>query len=585
MSYVAGPIAGLAMFLSLALMAFGVGSGRGWALSIYLPITLASLLGFELLGGLLGSIIGLIRSGRRQDVVQPIPPPKEVETRTSSEPAEADLRPSPGPFWPWLVGALMLLTLITAFGAGFYLGRSVDRHLAEGTAAADLDDPSWRVDDLMAAREPVPIEENSAPLVTRAHAMLPQFWPDPPIPLEGQPEPPDTLGEAFERLDSTPGNVRLEDTWAETLRRELEKQAEPVRIARTVADFNRGRYEVVLGATLIDTPMRHLFNARVVARLLAADVAIRVHDGDLNGAIDSCRTIFGVGQSIGDEPFLVSQLVRIKIGQIGLASAQRILAQGQPSDPALARLQALVLDELGQPFLLQGVRGERAMVTEIIRRITDSEMPIASLSGAKPYKPGDTREQFGGWTKLVMDHQLALELDWMNKMVAIARCPLLEQPPLIDAWQTEVDRVKQSRFSDKTATLPLLFAPAVTASASHDFRYRCQLGSFAILLAAERHRLKTGDWPNSIAAIDPSLLPVAPVDPFTGQTFRMERRDGQLFIYSVGPNGKDEHGAVAPGQLAKEGPDDYGTGAWDVALRRQMPAPGIENPARSPELP
>ena len=100
----------------------------------------------------------------------------------------------------------------------------------------------------------------------------------------------------------------------------------------------------------------------------------------------------------------------------------------------------------------------------------------------------------------------------------------------------------------------------------------------AILLAAERHRLKTGEWPGSIAAIDPGLLPVAPVDPFTGQAFRMERRDGQILIYSVGPNLKDEHGAYDPTRWMKDGPDDFGTGAWDVALRHQPPGPGVENP-------
>ena len=42
------------------------------------------------------------------------------------------------------------------------------------------------------------------------------------------------------------------------------------------------------------------------------------------------------------------------------------------------------------------------------------------------------------------------------------------------------------------------------------------------MLAAERHRLKTGAWPESIAVLDPEILPSARVDPFTGQAYRME---------------------------------------------------------------
>ena len=59
--------------------------------------------------------------------------------------------------------------------------------------------------------------------------------------------------------------------------------------------------------------------------------------------------LLSIGRSIGDEPFLISQLVRIAIGTVAMKSTRRVLGQGEPSDAALARLQALVLDELAQP--------------------------------------------------------------------------------------------------------------------------------------------------------------------------------------------------------------------------------------------
>ena len=46
-----------------------------------------------------------------------------------------------------------------------------------------------------------------------------------------------------------------------------------------------------------------------------------------------------------------------------MKSARRVLGQGEPSDAALARLQALVLDEWHQPLLLQGMKAERATLT------------------------------------------------------------------------------------------------------------------------------------------------------------------------------------------------------------------------------
>ena len=112
-----------------------------------------------------------------------------------------------------------------------------------------------------------------------------------------------------------------------------------------VADHPRGRHELQLGPAVIDTLLPATQAARCVARLLQADAAIRAHDGDVDGAIDSCRALLNTGRSIGDEPFLISQLVRIAIGRTATIAARRVLGQGEPSDASLARLQALILDE------------------------------------------------------------------------------------------------------------------------------------------------------------------------------------------------------------------------------------------------
>ncbi len=159
----------------------------------------------------------------------------------------------------------------------------------------------------------------------------------------------------------------------------LEEHGEAVRIARTVADYTRGRHELELGPTLIDTLLPDAQAARNAARILAADAAMRAHGGDLDGAVDSCRALLNTGRSIGDEPFIISQLVRIAIGSVAMKSMRRVLGQGEPSEAALARLQALVADERDQPVLLHGMRGERATLTEVIRRVGAGEVPISAL--------------------------------------------------------------------------------------------------------------------------------------------------------------------------------------------------------------
>jgi hypothetical protein len=63
-----------------------------------------------------------------------------------------------------------------------------------------------------------------------------------------------------------------------------------------------------------------------------------------------------------------------------------------------------------------------------------------------------------------------------------------------------------------------------------------------------------------------------PTDLYDGQPLRLRRLDDGLVIYSVGPDGKDDGGKldrqnpVGPGM-------DLGFQLWDVAKRRQPPAP------------
>ncbi len=321
---------------------------------------------------------------------------------------------------------------MSVFGTGFYLGRAVDRRLANAIAAADLDDPSWRIDDLMAAREPVPDDENSALVVAWVLLLLPEEWRHSSSPFPGESQtPPGEFIAATRRLGATPDNVRLDEATADRLRSELETHAAAVEIARTVADYRRGRHELKLGPTLIDTPLSETQASRTVVRLLEIDAAVRAHDGNLDGALDSCRAMIGVGRSIGDEPFLISHLVRINEGAFAMKSAGRALGQGEPTDAALARLQTLVLDELAQPIMLHGFKGERATLNEIIRRVGAGEMPISALSGgAPPFDPDATPTPIAPWGRLMFDNQRAVGLEWTNKMVAIAdgRTPILGEP-------------------------------------------------------------------------------------------------------------------------------------------------------------
>ena len=565
----------LIVVLSASLTMFALGSGRGWGVHPSLPRAFGFYLIFAIFGAIVGAMGGWVSSLIRR----PRPNSRLAKWRDASRRplrffrrgrSETALPRPRRRRWPWVVGTLTLLLLATAFGTGVYVGRFVDRRLADATSTADRDDPNWRIDDLMANRDVVPDEENSALVVAEMVAQMPEFWP-PTIAVD--PSSPKTEAvKAHERISEAKDNVRLDDAAIEMLRSELNEYQDAVLLGRTLTNYTRGRHELELGPIVLDTRLPETQRSRTAARLMSADAMLRAHDGDLDGALDSCRAVVCVGRWIGVEPFMISQLVRVAIGSVAMTSARRVIGQGEPSDEALARLQFLLLDEASQPLLLYGMKGERAANVEVIRRVGTGEIPFTALSDNNPpFDPESPRTIIAPWGKLWLDNQLAVEVQWMNEAVAIAR-----QPPnlRIARWKffdAEIQRHRSNLLLGLSAMLPMLLMPAVRASDTAQCRYQAELGATIIVLAAERHRRKTGDWPASIAAIDPSILSDPPIDPYTGQPFRMLRRDGRLLIYSVGPNLNDEEGVFEPKRWQDGVLDDVGSGAWDISKRRQPP--------------
>jgi hypothetical protein len=213
---------------------------------------------------------------------------------------------------------------------------------------------------------------------------------------------------------------------------------------------------------------------------------------------------------------------------------------------------------------------------EVIRRLGDGEIPFSALSGGSA--PEGAPGAVAPWGKLWFDQQRAVALEWMNGAVDIARRPTSEQAPLWRDWEASHVQVMASPLGRYTAMLPLLLVPAISSASTAFSRVQCELGTSAILLAAERHRKKTRAWPASTAAIDGGILPNAPGDPFSRRPYRMVHDQGQLVVYSIGPNRRDERGVYDPKRGPNAGEDDIGARAWDVSLRAKKVQPAGAGP-------
>ncbi|MDB5351369.1 MAG: hypothetical protein JWN86_2616 [Planctomycetota bacterium] len=452
--------------------------------------------------------------------------------------------------------------------AGFlYLGWATSRQLRNAMAEADRLDPGWRFPELEAKRAVIPDAENSALQVGKVLTLMPAVWP--PIMRRANPTDPGSVefeADLLTRIGEIPPNVRLGEPLAAELRQALAAYPEAIAQARKLAEMPRGRFQVVRAANPMLTLLPHLQAVRDVARFIQTDAILRAHDGDIDGALESCRAILNVGRSIGDEPSVISQIVRIAIPSVSMNTAQRVLAQGQASEAALAKFQARLVEESRHSFLLAALRGERASNHELMTKLTIGELNVASINKAMgtglPTMPIPGSGAF-------FQYNHALILNHLNHGVELGKLPDEQQLDGFKAWEEEFTAPMGNGFIKTIRMLNYLLMPAIAAVGNAQLRLRGTLASHIALIASERHRLAHGTPPVSMDKIDPKFAVGIFDDPYLGRPVRFRIEAGRINIYSVGPDRQDNGGTFDPRSRPIAGTDQGWT--WWLPPSRRLP--------------
>jgi hypothetical protein len=469
------------------------------------------------------------------DTAPPSPPPRRWRRRLT-------------------IAALVLLALIVLPLTAFIGWQWAERAAAEKELQAALErtsqlDPRWRQDEIEEDRAAVPDEENSAPIVRSAYNQLPKGW------------PPKTLGDGW--FDAPP-LTRLREDQSRTIREELEKCRPALDEARRLKGHGRGRFPIQYDLNPLNTRVPHVPQTRTVANLLEADALLRADENDLEGALDSCRATLNAGRALGDDPFLIAVLYRLAIRSMTRRSLERILAQGEAPAPGLLRMQELLQDELKQNVLVQGLRGERAMLHGASVEVESGRIALADLTErSRPPQGWEHVSSLWVVPRVMRGH--AELLDALNEAVEVAKLSPEERGTFFD------DLRQRSLNMTPYARLLLPLLGKVTDA---DARAAAELRSSVAGLAAERYRLKYGRWPETLDALVPEFLPAVPADPYDGRPLRYRRLPEGAVVYSVGPDKQDDGGRLRePKDEPRKPGTDLGFRLWDVELRGQPPPP------------
>lgn len=431
-------------------------------------------------------------------------------------------------WFKWVVfpATVLLLAIVVGLVITWYAVRIPGTSLRNSaTAELDATDPLWRTVALTNARNAAlpPADQNAAVQAIQAHKRIAKSFGEWQKNEQWRSEL--KTGHLPHPEDIRPARIVLADSNA------------AIDAARKVRHLPRGGLPLTFKEPdLTGTLMPNTQNMREVASILQVDALIRAYDRKGDEAAESAHAILAVGRGLGDEPTLISQLVRIAVGAISVGTAERILGWCEVSDARLAELQTAFADEAKAPRMKAGLRGERAMMFRLMENIDNGSMSIDQVSGGTP-NPA-LEQLLKTPIRATIPEQQATLLRMMNRMIEATDLPY---GPARDAEMgaSEVELKQLPRYRN---VLVFLLLPALVKVSEADTRVNAQMNCASVAMACERYRLKHKKYPEALADLSKDLLAEVLIDPYSGKPVQYKKTDDGCVVYSFGPDRIDNGG-------------------------------------------
>ncbi len=272
---------------------------------------------------------------------------------------------------------------------------------------------------------------------------------------------------------------------------------------------------------------------------------------------------------MGDEPFIISHQIRVTIQWEAILALERALGQGEASEAALKKMQALLELEIRESTWLHALGGERAGCDVMFNDIRTGKLSAKALLGLRPAgKSFGLSDWFMEKFPSTYLNDYPEHLDHLTRVIEIAKLPLHEQRPKIREWD-EANRTSRNRVAR-------LFAYSVENTLKAECRSQALLRCAMTAMACERYRLEHQAWPNSLdVLVEQKLLNAVPLDPIDGKPLRYRKDGDMIVIYSIGNDEKDDGGFIDRARPEEPGVD-VGFRLWSKEQRGVAPLPPVK---------
>lgn len=363
--------------------------------------------------------------------------------------------------------------------------------------------------------------------------------------------------QAFAALDADP--TATADISSPAVTDLLARHAATLDLIRRAADRDTCRFQRDWTRPSIDMLLPEMQSLRMAARLLVLDARREAADGNAADALHDVARIQRIGRHSSSEPLLISNLVGIAIDTMALDTLAQVLPTLRKSD--LAALDSSDIRDLvtTPPALASHYYGEEAFGLSTFADMTDSRFGVANaleMFANQPRQPF----LFRILPLTLLYRVFFLEADLsgyrsiMRKYQQLAAGP--EPYPEV---KKKTDAMEKELWDRSPGMMSSLIVPALGGVFRAQAQDVARQRAATALVAATKQRLETGAVPETFDQLAAQLVPPASRDPFTAdQPLVMKRTDDALLVYSIGPDGEDDGGPVAPGVDKVEGNDDIG---------------------------
>ena len=294
----------------------------------------------------------------------------------------------------------------------------------------------------------------------------------------------------------------------------------------------------------------HLASVKKICSELQLKACAELALGQSASALEDTKLSLHLADSLQDEPFLISHLVRIACVRIALQPVWEGQAEHRWSDAQLQELDKQLLKFDFVTDLKRVLRAERAGSLLVIDRIREdrnlSELLNVMSSGRasgfdSAIVPVMTQIMPSGWF-------YQEQIDFCRFFQAQFRDILSGTNRYILAGEAKAKGAAMENAFESDRGMRSWAAKMLLPGLGNVVKKfgKAQVGvdEAVIACALERYRIATGNFPDTTEMLAPRFLARLPNDALTGTPYKYRRETSGFVLYSVGWNERDDNGVA-----------------------------------------